>query len=118
MEVYKASLVNGLTLIVFGLWGSMDFICGTATSWTPLIPVVFGVILLLLNGGVKKENKMIAHIVVLLTLLIGIALFKPLMGAIEKDNTLGLIRVLFMLGSTIFAMVVFVKSFIKARKAK
>ena len=118
MKAYKASLINGITLVIFGLWGSMNFICGSGSSWTPLIPVFLGIILLIFNGGVKKENKIIAHIVVLLTLLIGIALLKPLTGAIEKSDTGAIIRVVIMLGSTIFAMITFIQSFIQARRDK
>ena len=43
-------------------------------SPTALIPVGFGVILLLCTIGLKKENKIIAHVAVLLTLVILVAL--------------------------------------------
>ena len=66
----------------------------------------------------KNENKIIAHIAVLLTLLILIGLIKPVIGAVERDNSAALIRLGIMIVSTIMAMVFFIKSFINARKNK
>ena len=66
MKSYQANLFNSLVLILVGLWGFVD----VDYSPTALIPVFFGVILLLCNNGVKNENKVIAHIAVLFTLLI------------------------------------------------
>ena len=65
MKPHKISFVNAVTLISLGLWGYVD----VEYSPTALIPVVFGVIILVLNSGLKKENKLIAHVVVLLTFL-------------------------------------------------
>ena len=55
-------------LIAIGLWGYLE-----VTSPTALIPVGFGAALILCSSGVRKENKVVAHIAVLLTLLILIA---------------------------------------------
>ena len=63
MKPHKISFVNAVTLISFGLWGYID----VDYSPTALIPVVFGVIILALNSRLKKENKTVAHIVVLLS---------------------------------------------------
>ena len=52
MKPHKISFVNAVTLISFGLWGYVD----VDYSPTALIPVVFGVIILALNSGLKKEN--------------------------------------------------------------
>ena len=101
MKPHKISFVNAVTLISFGLWGYID----VDYSPTALIPVVFGVIILALNSGLKKENKTVAHIVVLLTFLILGGLFKPLM----------ITRVGLMMLSTLMALVVFIKSFIANR---
>lgn len=115
MKAHTASLVNAVLLILLGAWGYF----GSATpSPTALIPVVIGVILLGMNGGVKKENKVIAHIAVLLTLLILFGLVKPLMGAMERSDTMAMARVGVMLLSTVVAIVFFVKSFIDARKSR
>ncbi len=115
IKPHIANLVNSITLITLGLWG---YIGSTTPSVTALIPVIFGVLLLLSNMGVKKENKIIAHIAVTLTLLILFGLFKPLSGALEKGNSIAIFRVLTMLITTIVALVSFIKSFIDARKSR
>ena len=114
MKPHKISFVNAITLISFGLWGYID----VDYSPTALIPVVFGVIILILNPGLKRENKVIAHIVVLLTFLILGGLVKPLMSTLESDNTMGITRVVLMMLSTLMALIVFIKSFIANRSKK
>ena len=60
MKVHTVSLINSLTLITMGLWGYFE---SDSRPITSLIPVIVGVILVAINNGVKKENKVIAHIV-------------------------------------------------------
>ena len=69
MNSSNANILNSVCLIIIGLWGYLE-----VTSPTALIPVGFGVALLLCVPGLKKENKVIAHIAVLLTLIILLAL--------------------------------------------
>ena len=114
MKPHKISFVNAITLISFGLWGYVD----VDYSPTALIPVVFGVIILALYSGLKKENKTVAHIVVLLTFLILVGLVKPLMSTLESGSIMGITRVVLMMLSTLMALVIFVKSFIANRSKK
>ena len=116
MKPSKANILNSLTLIVFGIWGSYPYILSGAGSITSLIPLFFGLLLLSLNNGMKKENKMISHIVVLVTLLILVALIMPLKGALERSDTMAFIRVGTMVLTSFFAMITFIRSFIQARK--
>ncbi|MEM9143862.1 MAG: hypothetical protein AAGA86_12815 [Bacteroidota bacterium] len=115
MKAYTASFFNAVILIVLSAWG---YFSSDTPSMTALIPAIVGVLLLLCNRGVKRENKVIAHIAVVLTLLILIGLIKPLMGAMGRDDNPAIARVVVMLLSTIIALVYFVKSFIDARKAR
>ena len=115
MKAHKTSLVNAVLLIVLSLWG---YFSSDSPSMTALIPAFIGVVLLFLNKGVKNENKIIAHIAVLLTLVVLIGLIKPLLGALDRDDLAATIRVFVMILSTIIAMVFFVKSFIDARKKR
>tara|TARA_S200000501_G_scaffold374462_1_gene424061 strand:+ start:165 stop:500 length:336 start_codon:yes stop_codon:yes gene_type:complete len=110
MNAHIASLSNAIIFITIGGWGYFE--SGSPTS---LIPVVIGIILVLLNSGVKSQNKVIAHIAVLVTML-GFALIMPLMRAIEDGRTDAILRILIMLSSSVFAMIFFVKSFIDARR--
>ena len=114
MKPHKISFANAITLISFGLWGYID----VDYSPTALIPVIFGIIILILNPGLKRENKVVAHIVVLLTFLILGGLVKPLMSTLESGNTMGITRVSLMMLSTLMSLIVFVKSFIANRSKK
>lgn len=114
MNAYKANTINAVVLMVVGLWGYFS----TAQSPTALIPVGIGLVLMALASGVKKENKVIAHIAVLLTFLILIALGKPLMSQISKGNTIAIVRLVIMMCTSAFAMVYFIKSFRDARIAR
>jgi hypothetical protein len=111
MNATKANLINSISLIAFGIWGYLE-----VASPTALIPVGFGVALLLCNNGVKNQNKVVAHIAVLLTLVILLALVGMRLPKSLESGGLGLIRVIAMCGTSLLAMVYFVRSFIEARK--
>lgn len=111
MDSFKANVINSLSLMFIGLWGYFEVVSPTA-----LIPVIFGVILLLCTNGLKKQNKLIAHIAVLLTLVILIALIVMRLPKSLDSGGVGLIRVVIMILTSIFSMVYFVKSFIANRK--
>ncbi|MEM1053860.1 MAG: hypothetical protein AAGI28_17390, partial [Pseudomonadota bacterium] len=110
-----ANLINACLLIAMSGWG---FLAADKVSYTALIPAAFGVALLLCQPGVKSENKVIAHIAVLLTLVVFIALFMPLHGALSDGRTLGAIRVGLMMLTSLIAMIAFIGSFRAARKAR
>lgn len=113
MKAHTASLINAIILIAFSAWG---YFSSDTPSITALIPAIIGVLLLICNPGVRKENKVIAHIAVVLTLLVLIGLIKPLTGAMGRGDSAAIFRVVTMILSTLLAMVYFVKSFIDARK--
>ena len=115
MKAHTASLINAVILIGFGLWA---YLGSETPSKTALIPVVFGAVILSLYKGVKKENKIIAHIAVLLTLLILGGLVKPLTAAIGREDGLAIARVSVMIISTIVSLVFFIKSFKDVRRAR
>ena len=115
MKAYTVSLINSLVLVTMGLWGYFE---SDSRPITALIPVIVGIILVVINNGVKKENKIIAHVAVLLTLIITIGLIKPFLGSLEKANITGTIRVSLMILSSLWAMIAFIQSFIAARKSK
>ena len=115
MKASTSSLLNAIILISIGLWGYFE---SESKAITALIPVIIGIILLLVNKGVKNENKALAHVAVLLTFLILLGLIKPLLGAFERENAYAIIRVLLMIISSLWAMISFIKSFISARKNK
>lgn len=113
MKAHTASLINALVLIGCSAWA---YFIGGGASFTALIPAAFGFALIACYPGVKVENKVIAHIAVLLTLVVLVALVMPLLGAIERGDGAGMFRVVLMMATSVFAMVYFIKSFIDARR--
>jgi|TARA_B110000483_G_C17691732_1_gene349740 hypothetical protein len=113
MTSTNANIINSITLIVIGLWGYFEVSAPTA-----LIPVGFGVALVLCSPGVKKQNKVIAHIAVLLTFIILIALVGMRLPKSIEQGGVGLLRVFLMIGTSTFSMIYFIRSFISNRKAK
>jgi hypothetical protein len=122
MTAQKMNLINALILVIVGSWGYFDvsnYVLTTIISfehWTALIPVLFGTVLLLCNKGIQNNSKVIAHIAVVVTLLILIALVgKRLPISIEQGGA-GLFRVSAMSLSSFIALIVFIRNFIDNRK--
>jgi len=113
MQPWRANFINGVILAIMGLWAGL-----TSASPTAFIPLAFGIIFLICTPFMQKGNKVVAHIVVLLTLMVIIALIKPLTGAIGRGSMLSTIRLIVMIFSCAVAMVVFIKSFIDVRKGR
>ncbi|MEM6677818.1 MAG: hypothetical protein AAF675_08100 [Pseudomonadota bacterium] len=114
MKAHTASLINALVLIAGSVWA----VLAGVSSVTAMIPAAFGIALLLCYTGVKAENKLIAHIAAVLTLIVVVALFMPLSGAIGRGDMVSATRVGLMQASAIFAMVFFIKSFVDARRRR
>jgi hypothetical protein len=115
MKTYFVSLINALILITFGLWG---YFGSNNASLTALIPVAVGVLLVLVNPGLRKEKRLESHIAVVLTFLVLLGLVKPLVGALEREDSLAISRVALMMFFTIIALFYFIRSFISVRKKK
>ncbi len=112
MKPYQINLITGIVLILVGVWSYLN-----STSPTALIPAAFGLIFAIVTPMFRKGNRVVVHIVVVLTLLLIIALFRPLMGAIGDGDTMGMVRVGIMMAVSVIAMIVYIKSFIDARRA-
>ncbi len=115
MKAHTASLLNAITLIIMPVWA---YFSSLSPSYTALIPAIFGVVLIACYKGVKIENKVIAHIAVLVTLIIFLILFMPLSGAIGRGDFPAIVRLVLMIGTSALAIVFFIKSFRDARKAR
>ena len=113
MRPHKWNALNAVVLILMGAWA---YFGSESPSPTALIPVGFGVLLLALTPQLRKENKIVAHTAVVLTLIIFIALFRPLLSAIDGGETLSTVRVSAMLLTSLLALISFIRSFIQARK--
>ena len=119
MKTYQANMLNVLTLIAMSLWAYFAYEPTPdkmSPSVTTFIPLVFGAILLLCHNGIKKENKIIAHVAVLVTLLSVIGLTKPFMSALDEERFMSVFRVGAMILTGVLAMTIFIQSFIRNRR--
>ncbi len=113
MDAYRATLLNGCTLMLMSAWSFF-----ATQSFTAFIPAAFGLAFLLMAGGVRAENKVIAHVAVVLVTVAILLLIPPLLRTIDGGNTAGTIRVGLMLLTSVIALVYYIKSFIDARRAR
>ncbi len=107
--------INALVLIIGSIWAFLQPDFG---SWTVFIPAGFGVVLLACTPGVKAENKVIAHIAVLLTLVVFLMLMVPFIKGLSEGDIMSALRIAIMMATCILAMVAFIKSFRDARRRR
>ena len=113
MKPHVASAVNAFCMVALGFWGWK-----TGNSATAMIPVIIGALLLPLNNGIRFESKVQSHVAVVLTLLAVVGLGMALKGSIARGQTVPIVRVAIMLLTAVVALIVFIKSFIDARKKR
>ena len=117
MKPSTVNLINGLILIIAGLYGYFGITGSTGTaSVTALIPTVFGVILVVLSLFWNKAPKVISHIAIVLTLLLFIMIFSRFMK-VESWNETKYIFLICIISNAL-AMIVFIRSFVIARIKK
>lgn len=115
MKATSANLFNAIVLIAAGIYGYFLVLTPAGTrAPTALIPAAFGLLFLIFQKGVANSNKIISHVVVVLTLLLLIVCTKQFFGipAWEAKKYLFLICIL----SNTVALIAFIGSFIEARK--
>ena len=114
-SIQKFNLINSIALISMSAWGYVD-----TNSFTALIPAFFGIILLILGTMLTNQKlvKLSAHLVVLFTLLILLALVIQVLPGVFERGGIGLIRVILMISTSSVAMIIFIKSFIDNRKSR
>ena len=114
----KSSTFNLINAISWILFGTLSYFFVSVSSLTVFIPVVAGVILILLNNGVRSGKKVPGHIAVILTLIILFGLVKPLLGAFDRGDQVVSVMIIIMMITGVLSMIAFVKEFISVRKAK
>ena len=115
MTAHTANKINAFVLIICSLWA---YLTPEFSYWTALLPAGFGIALLACAPGVKVENKVIAHVAVVLTLVIFLLLMVPFFTALGEGNTKSIFRIAAMLLTCALAMVAFIKSFRDARRRR
>ncbi len=115
MKAAQANLLNAIVLLAAGLYGYFMVLTPEGThAITALIPAAFGLLFLVLQKGVAAENKVIAHVVVVLTFVLLIICIMRFL----KIEDWGPKKYLFLacIISNAVALVAFIGSFIAARK--
>ena len=89
-SIQKFNLINSIALISMSAWGYID-----TNSFTALIPAFFGVLLFILGTMLTNEKlvKLSAHLLVLFTLLILLALIIQVLPGVVERGGVGLFRV-------------------------
>ena len=115
MKAATANILNAIVLIAAGLYGYFGIAASDGThSLTALIPAAFGIIFLAMQKGVANHNKIISHVVVVLTLLLlvmCIMRFVKVQDWVDKKYVF-----LACVISNAVALIAFIGSFIEARK--
>ena len=116
MNSKTANIINSTSLIIMGIWGFFE-----VSSPTAFIPSIFGVLIFicyLLSLKNQKLNMIFTHIAVLLTILILVALIGTRLPKSIDGGGWGLFGLFVMIGTCIFSIIIFIKSFIETRKNK
>ena len=107
----KATLFSIATLVFISLMSYM-----ITSSPTALIPFIFSILIGICYSLYDRNNKVFAHIILVLLLLVLVALFMPLNKRIDANDLWGIIRISTMQLACLYTIACFVKSFIEARK--
>ena len=115
MKAASANLLNAIVLLAAGLYGYFLILTPEGSrAPTALIPAAFGLLFLILQKGVASSNKIISHVVVVLTLVLLIVCVKQFLG-IQDWGPKKYIFLACIISNAV-AMVAFIGSFIEARK--
>lgn len=115
MKLNTLSLINGIVLILMGLW---SHIYPETPSPTALIPVVLGAAILVLNKGVRRKDIGVSNAVMIITFLVLAGLVFPLSSAISRSDIPAVLRVSVMMLSSLIPLIFFIKRFAKYRLKK
>jgi hypothetical protein len=108
MNNFKMMLFNGLVLIGLGL---ISYFNSDVKSGTALIAPIAGVILVILAFPTKNGNRTAAHIGVVITALVAIALIFPIIRTASP-------YAIAMCAISFVALIYYIKGFMAMKKAK
>lgn len=113
MKPLTINYLNGLVLIIAGLYGYLSIV---PQSMTALIPTFAGIIFVILGLVWNKSPKVVAHIAVTLALI----MFAMCIWRFTKIDVWNAPKYIFTICilSNLLALIVFIKSFIDARRVK
>jgi hypothetical protein len=107
MNAHKANLINSVSLFVMSLW---DYFGSMNPAVHSFVPLLFGVMLLSLNNGVLYNIKGQKRAAFVLTIFMTVLLLRPMYDAIGDKNTMVIIRIGWMMGTSLLAIIYFIKN--------
>lgn len=102
-------------LILVSAWG---YLASGMASATALLPGAFGLGLLACARGVKAGSRLMTIIAAALALIVLLALFTPLQGALGRGDDAAVLRLLIMQAATAVTLAAYLRAVIGARKRK
>lgn len=106
MKTYQVNLLNGLILIIIGMWAYLTTSTDTATA---LIPVAFGSLFVITVPPFRSGNPLTANILTLLCALLIIALSMSLWRTIQEKQGFPILSLVIMLLSSCVALVFLIR---------
>lgn len=106
MKAVQFSLIHGLILAVFGVWG---YLASDNPSITALIPTILGALILSTNYGMRLGKRGFKIAALVLTGIILLGLLKPLGGVLGRQDIMGIFRVSSMIVVSIIAFFLLIK---------
>ena len=106
MKAYIIMMLNGIVLIILGVYGYF-----ISSSPTALISAAIGLILLILSFPVRKENSIAAHIGTVLTFIAAITFF--VVGFLRSNNLILIMAII-----TLFSLIFYVFDFFQRKKIR
>ena len=94
MNSFYSNLVVAVVLIALSLW---SYYSSESPSVTALIPTFASVVLLALSVGLYRQNSTVLIALIVLYILLIVAMVKPLTGAVSRESTIGIVRVVIMM---------------------
>ena len=108
MKSNQAAIINSIILLSIGLWG---YAANNFSAHTAIVPIGFGILLMVLSRYMKNENKLIHYIVFGLTLVIMVAMLRPFLRNAEQEDLNGMIRVGLEMAACAMALIIYIRNF-------
>lgn len=109
MKPPVANLANSIILLAFGSWG---YAASGYQYVTALIAPGFGLLFLVLHYGLVRQHRYAVYTIIGLTLLLLIALVRPLTRELSQNDYAGVARVAVMMFSCMVATVRYFQHFV------
>ena len=120
-KIYRVNLIYSIIIIAAGIFGLLArYFEQGDWKFTALIPAVFGLVLLFMTGGMKRQNRIVSHLVVVRTLVLAIMVTVMMILNLGEGSGIDRKIAIFMviIAASIVALGYYIASFVAARRNK